>query len=649
LIRFLKSFADCDGWRAYWLWIFFGPSTLFNVDKKAQFLLAALVGPSVERPVMKPSHFASILCLGGMWVGCGGDVRADSLQPRAFIKSSAPAAEGLFGAAISAVGESTLVGAPSEGLGGKAHVFNRSGQAWSWQNEFESPSPVANGMFGVAVGLGRQAAIVGAPGEGVGGKAHVFARDALGVWSHAATLEPPSPAAGDLFGHSVAIKGDIAVVGACGRGDASMEGSGTVYVFQRDGSGWPLSATLHASDAGVGDAFGWSVAISGDTIAVGACFEDGVSGEEASNAAVAAGAVYVFIRSGADWTQQARLKAANADSADGFGYAVAIEGDELLVGAPFESGDGSSAANNAAASSGAGYVFTRTAGVWTQQSYLKAAGAEADDRYASSVAMAGSLLALGALGDGSDAVGVNGAINNAAIESGAVRTFEKVNDEWTSGEFVKASNTGTGDSFGHALAIVADSLVVGAPFEDSNATLISAPIPAQQDESVSNAGAMYALGGTTLSPLQSWRLAYFDSSANVGAGSNTADSDGDGIPNLHEFAFGTDPTSTQAGSTSLQYANAVLLRRGTPISSYTTSSGNSVDFRAVFSRRKDFASVGLTYAVQFSGDLVTWATSVSGPTVVASDANFEGVSVPYPFFVNRKKARFFRVVVSESP
>ncbi len=144
----------------------------------------------------------------------------------------------------------------------------------------------------------------------------------------------------------------------------------------------------------------------------------------------------------------------------------------------------------------------------------------------------------------------------------------------------------------------------------------------------------------------SWRQSTFGTAINSGESAETADPDGDGIPNLMEYAIGLDPKTAQNGVISVSAGQ--INQRGKPtVSTGSTSTG--VDFRAVFGRRKDYDAAGLIYKVQFSGDLVTWVDSTATPTVIADDGIIEAVTVPYPFFAGTKKARFFRVSVSLSP
>ena len=146
------------------------------------------------------------------------------------------------------------------------------------------------------------------------------------------------------FGHTVAVGvfgEDSAATGVDGdQNDNSAGNAGAVYVFVRDGTTWTQQAYLKASNTGIFEYFGHSVAIDGDTLVVGAVYEDsaatGVNGDQSDNSAKDSGAAYVFVRDGTTWSQQAYLKASNTDAGDQFGTSVAVSGDTIVVGAWFE-------------------------------------------------------------------------------------------------------------------------------------------------------------------------------------------------------------------------------------------------------------------------------------------------------------------------
>jgi len=319
----------------------------------------------------------------------------------------------------------------------------------------------------------------------------------------------------DWFGSRIAIEGDILVVAANGDdssatgidGDAfndNASGSGAVFVFRRDAAGtWMPEAYLKASNAEYFDDFGTSIALSGDTLAVSAFHEDsasdGIDGDQSDNGAVDSGAVYVFTRDAFGiWTQQAYLKASNVDAGDGFGAAIALDGDTLVIGAPLEDssaiGVDGDPTDNASRDSGAAYVFVRDgSGTWSQAAYLKASNTGAGDRFGQSVALSGDSLAIGAPYEASKTTGIDGdQTNNSWSEAGAAYIFTRsAAGIWSQHAYVKASNTGSGDRFGEALAMSADSLVVGAPLEDSAARGING---FQADNKALNSGAAYIFG-----------------------------------------------------------------------------------------------------------------------------------------------------------
>jgi len=217
-----------------------------------------------------------------------------------------------------------------------------------------------------------------------------------------------------------------------------------------------------------------------------------------------AGIVYVFSQSNGNWEQQAILRASNADPRDRFGQ-LAIDfnsdGSVLAIGATGESGDALSVIasdNNQALNAGAVYVFIRTDNNWTQQAYIKASNVEAGDKFGSAVSLdaTGTLLAVGATGESSDAVGVNNNLDisldsNLSNGSGAVYTFTQTNDLWNQQSYIKASNTGVSDRFGRVVSLSADgrSLAVGAADEDSSGVGVNSGL--QLDGAASGSGAVY--------------------------------------------------------------------------------------------------------------------------------------------------------------
>jgi alpha-tubulin suppressor-like RCC1 family protein len=223
-------------------------------------------------------------------------------------------------------------------------------------------------------------------------------------------------------------------------------------------------AYLKASNPDANDDFGRAVAIDGDTLVIGAPNEDSTAtGGPSNNGALEAGAVYVFVRNGSGWTQQALLKPDVVGAGDEFGGTVAIHGNTIVVGATNEASNSitinTGATNNSAAAAGAAYVFVRNGTTWTQQAYLKASNTGAGDEFGYSVAVSGDTAIIGARYE-----------DGGGTDSGAAYVFIRSGTSWTQQRLLRASNDGAGDAFGVSVDIEGDSAIVGAHQEDQLGT-----------------------------------------------------------------------------------------------------------------------------------------------------------------------------------
>jgi MYXO-CTERM domain-containing protein len=262
------------------------------------------------------------------------------------------------------------------------------------------------------------------------------------VWTLDQQLLGSDTAANDLFGRALAITGTTAVVGAWQATVSGKSGAGAAYVFVRSGTTWGEQAKLVASDGAADDAFGYSVAVSGNTAVIGSVAAT-VGGKSA------AGAAYVFVRSGTAWTQQAKLSAADAAADDSFAESVAIDGDTVLVGAPYADimGDGDR---------GAVYVYGRSGTTWTQQAKLAPSDGVGGDHAGQSVAIAGNTALFGA--PFADVAGQSSA--------GAAYVYLRAGMTWSLQQKLSASDAASTDGFGGAVALVSDTAIVGADQAD---------------------------------------------------------------------------------------------------------------------------------------------------------------------------------------
>ena len=411
----------------------------------------------------------------------------DPIAQDVYIKAFNTGENDRFGMSVALDGHTLVVGAPGEGSAngdpnnngapgrGAVYVFVRDGATWSQQAYLKASATFLISGFGTCVDISGNTIVAGAPNSG--GAAYVFVRNGT-TWSQEAQLT--SPAFTSAFGSSVAISGETLVVGSTG-GWVSTTQPGNAHVYTRQLSAWSLQQSLAPAAGDVFDFFGTSVSIWGDTVAVGASHEDsgatGVNGDPSDDSVSAAGAVYIFARQGASWSQQAYLKPSVSVASAEFGFSVAGSGETVVVGAP-KSGGGSAT------------VFVRDGTTWSQQALLESEHPDVSDWFGLSVAISGDTVAVGAPSEDSAATGVNGdQTDNDASNSGATFVFVRGGTTWHAVAYLKASNTGAGDGFGNAVALSQEAAFVGAWMETSSATGLNGD---QSLNVMGQAGAVYA-------------------------------------------------------------------------------------------------------------------------------------------------------------
>jgi len=405
----------------------------------------------------------AIVVAAGISCGFGATTRtAGQCDPVAQLETTSNNGNTEYAVAVFVHDDRAIVGEPGNdavsGNTGAAYVYERNAggpDAWGEVAMLTPSLGVFNENLGFSVGLSGDLAIAGASGGGGLGSAYVFARNQGGpdAWGEVIRLSAFDGTPGDLFGVSVAIDGDVAVVGA-NQADVVATNAGAAYLFARNQGGldaWGFVAQLIGSDTDVSHQFGVSVAISGDVVVVGARFA-GASGE---------GIAYVFSRDegGPDaWGEVARLTEPGAQGNDRFGEAVAIDGDIIAVGADLD--------DPVIANSGGAYVFARNQGgpdAWGLVKQIVGAAAIGSDRFGHSVSIRNDLLVVGAWGD-DDTFGESGSAYLFARHRGGT-------DNWgEAGQFV-AAGLGEDDQFGKAVATDRDVVLIGKP------TSVNTPTP----------------------------------------------------------------------------------------------------------------------------------------------------------------------------
>ncbi len=350
-----------------------------------------------------------------------------------------------FGKTVSISGDWAIVGAPMYDDGdnansGSAYIFKRDPDSGIWTEEIKliSSDTAAFDRFGFSVSISGVTAIVGAYYDGSNsGSAYIFQLDG-GNWVEQGKLTASDAANADEFGISVSIDANIAVVGARGDDDRG-NGSGSAYVYVKPLSGWEDDNTetvkLRASDGLAGDQFGYSVAVSGNTVIVGAFSDDDPVNGSGS------GSAYIF-QEGAPWLQKAKLTASDAEAFDNFGSSVAINGDTAIVGAWGN--------DDAGTNSGSAYIFEKPGASWvdsTESVKIVASDATEGIAFGYSVGISSDLVIVGA----------------HARRSGCAYVFHRNGFEWNEELKLTDLDGGSfGDQFGFSVSIDQDTVIAGA-------------------------------------------------------------------------------------------------------------------------------------------------------------------------------------------
>jgi len=319
----------------------------------------------------------------------------------------------------------------------KPEFAPRSPLIWLEQKVTASDG-MANSYFGSAAALNGSTALIGADGDNsFQGAAYLFTRSS-GSWSEGQKLTASDGLPGDEFGYRVALANDTLLVGAFTATVGGNTSQGAAYVFNQSNGTWSESQKLTASDGGLFDNFGASVALDGSTLVVGANGAT-VGGNPAQ------GAVYVFTASNGTWTQTQKLTANDGAAYDNFGLSVVLKGSTILVGSP-------NATVGVNAAQGTVYVFTESNGTWSQTQKLIANDGAATDSFGESVALEASTALIGAY---------NATVNGHPFQ-GAAYIFTESNGSWSQGEKLTASDGTTNANFGNAVALDAGSALIGA-------------------------------------------------------------------------------------------------------------------------------------------------------------------------------------------
>ncbi len=353
-----------------------------------------------------------------------------------------------FGERVSISGETAVVGAyKDQELGvnaGAVYVFNYVNNNWVFSQKLFADDAASGDLFGWAVSVENNRLVVGAQGdEGFTGSVYVFENDGSS-WTQQHKLSASDGAAADAFGSDVDISGDRLLVGARFDGTTGGSAAGSAYVFDYDviNNQWDeVMPKLTASDGYLNDNFGVSVALDGDYAIIGAWADD----DNGSSS----GAAYIFNYDGTNWYQYPKLLPADIDSGDFFGLDVDIQGQWAIIGAPGDDEMGLTV--------GSVYVYQIDTGTWVQFQKLTAGvDAAGFDGYGRSISIDGNKLLISSYAD--DDVGLN---------SGSVYSYQ-YSGIWFLGRKLNALDGSDGALFGSAVAISGNKALIGALGDDNN-------------------------------------------------------------------------------------------------------------------------------------------------------------------------------------
>jgi hypothetical protein len=359
-----------------------------------------------------------------------------------------------LGSSAAIDGDYAIVGAPYEDGTGAAYVYFKDAGVWEEQQRLVASDAEDNARFGNSVSINNTTVIVGARQDNATLEGAAYVFTRSGtVWTQQQKLTASDAAAEDEYGASVAVDSDTAAVSATYQ-DGSGTNRGKVYIYTRTAGVWSEQDTIIASDAANNDVFGTALALEGDEILVGASGEDGAGSNR--------GAVYYFTRSAGNWTQQQKVTASPSTDFMGYGNSVAIDGNLAVIGASAETAGSDCPGDSSLCDefSGAAYVLALSGGVWSQTRKLTA-GDTFSDRHdgalcGTSVALVESRIAVGCPESG----GPDG--------NGAAYLWQLTDNAWQQFQKLTATDPEQSSQYGYAVGLTMASAVVGAPRMDAN-------------------------------------------------------------------------------------------------------------------------------------------------------------------------------------
>lgn len=352
-----------------------------------------------------------------------------------------------YGYSVSISGDALIVGAlfddANGDFSGSAYISRRNGSSWTEEQKLSSSDGASGDLFGTSVSIRGDVAVVGAPmddDQGTSsGSAYVFRRSG-GVWMEEQKLVASDGGFNDRFGETVDVSDDLAVVGSPGDDDNGSD-SGAVYVYRWDGVTWVEEQKLLDFSGASGDRLGSSVAVSGD-FAIGGAPGDDDSGSDSGSASV-------YRWDGASWTQEQKILATGGAVLDRFGISVDIDAGRAIIGADLDDDNGSG--------SGSAFIYRRQNLTWVEEQKLLASDGVAQDAFGTSVSLHDTTAVVGANLD-----------DDNASDSGSAYVYRRAGTVWFQERKLLASDGASIDQFGQAVSISGENAIVGTNLHDGS-------------------------------------------------------------------------------------------------------------------------------------------------------------------------------------
>ena len=417
-----------------------------------------------------------------------------------------------FGYSVAIDGEFAIVGAPynsydtigskSVSWAGAAYIFKLENNSWIQQAKIVANDRASNDNFGLSVAISGNKAIVGAYKNSTdvnnlntisaSGSAYVFKFE-NNVWKQEAKLVAKDRGVNDLFGYSVGISNNYAIIGAYNdaedsNGQNTLAVSGSAYVFKFESNNWIEQTKVVPNDRALYDSFGFSVAIDGDNAIVASYKDD--EDNNGSNTLANSGSAYIFSLVNNNWIQTAKLTASDRAANDLFGISVSISKNRAIVGSYQDDEDANNL--NSKADAGSAYIYILENNLWRQEAKIVAKDRGIGDFFGISVAISNNQIIVSAVRDADDSNGLN-----PLVTAGSAYIFILENNSWVQKNKITPKDRGLNDYFGKSVAISGNNIIIGAFQEDEDIN---------NTNTKSNAGSAYIFNKSVVSEIQDKNL-----------------------------------------------------------------------------------------------------------------------------------------------